>query len=187
VLGHVRWARELKRTAFMVWLDRGIQFDYDSVAGTEAGPGHFYTSNISVKRTMLERVGGFDEDAFPFLYEDIDLGIRLAGHGFRLLYNRDARAEHLHDPRLEDWQRRMAATARAERTWVKRHPEQTPYFFDRFSEVADWGPVRGRIGRRLLPWVPRWVPVVGETVWRNADVYFRQQLGEPFIRAWKES
>src|SRR5690242_11907240 len=30
VLGHVEWAHELKRTAFMVWLDHGIQFNYPS-------------------------------------------------------------------------------------------------------------------------------------------------------------
>src|SRR4051812_21057920 len=28
ILGHVRWARELKVTTFMRWLDHGIQFDY---------------------------------------------------------------------------------------------------------------------------------------------------------------
>ena len=27
VLGHVRWARGLRRTAFMAWLERGIQTD----------------------------------------------------------------------------------------------------------------------------------------------------------------
>ena len=183
VLGHVRWARELRRTAFMVWLDEGIQFDYGSLSGDEAGPGHFYTSNISLKRGMLERAGGFDEVRFPFLYEDIDLGLRLAEQGFRLLYNRGARAEHLHRPQLADWRRRMAATAAAERAFVARHPGERAYFHELFEAVRWHAPLRGWRGR-LLAWVPRRTPLIGEAIWQNADVYFRQQLGGPFLEAW---
>jgi GT2 family glycosyltransferase len=184
VLGHVRWARELKRDAFMTWLDRGIQFDYATIDGTEAGPGHFYTANVSLKRSMLERVGGFDEDRFPFLYEDIDLGLRLAEHGFRLLYNEHATAEHLHQPRIEDWRVRMAGTAQAERRWIERHPDQRPYFHDRFADALRRPPVRGRKGRLLMRVIPRSTPIVGEVIWANGDLYFRQQLGRPFMDAW---
>jgi len=28
------------------------------------------------------------------------------------------------------------------------------------------------------------VPVLGERVWENADIYFRQQLGKPFLESW---
>jgi GT2 family glycosyltransferase len=184
VLGHVRWARGLERDAFMSWLDRGIQFDYATIDGVEAGPGHFYTANVSLKRSMLERAGGFDEDRFPFLYEDIDLGVRLAEHGFRLLYNEQAAAEHLHQPRLEDWRARMARIAQAERRWIERHPDQRPYFRDRFADALSRPPVRGRKGRLLMSVVPRSTPVVGESIWANGDLYFRQQLGKPFMDAW---
>jgi GT2 family glycosyltransferase len=186
VLGHVRWARELRRTAFMVWLDHGIQFNYPTIAGIEAGPGHFYTSNVSLKRVMLERSGGFDEQRFPFLYEDIDLGMRLFALGFRLYYNERARAEHLHEPRLDDWRRRIAAIAHAERQWIARHPEERPYFHDRFADALARPPARGRRGRLLLPWVPRRTPLLGRRVWENADLYFRQQLGRAFMDAWAE-
>jgi glycosyltransferase involved in cell wall biosynthesis len=73
VLGDVRWARGLRVTPFMRWLDRGWQFDYHGIAGVEAGWGRFYTANVAVKRTLLERVGGFDEEAFPFHDEDLDI------------------------------------------------------------------------------------------------------------------
>jgi GT2 family glycosyltransferase len=184
VLGHVRWARELKGRAFMRWLDRGIQFDYGTIAGSEAGPGHFYTANVSLKRSMLERSGGFDEDGFPFGYEDIDLGLRLFEHGFRLLYNRSADAEHLHQPRLEEWQKRMARTAGVERRWIERYPDERPYFHDLFADAVRRPPVRGRKGRALMGVVPRSMPVVGEWIWANGDLYFRQQLGRPFMDAW---
>lgn len=184
VLGRVRWARGLKRDAFMKWLDQGIQFDYATIDGVEAGPGHFYTANVSLKRSMLERAGGFDEDRFPFLYEDIDLGLRLAEHGFRLLYNEHAAAEHLHQPRLEDWTGRMERIARAERRWIERHPDQRPYFHDRFADALRRPPVRGRKGRLLMGVIPRSTPIVGESVWANGDLYYRQQLGKPFMDAW---
>jgi GT2 family glycosyltransferase len=186
VLGHVGWARELDRTAFMVWLDHGIQFNYPSIHGTDAGPGHLYTANVSLKRAALERVGGFDAERYPFLYEDIDLGVRLFEQGFRLIYDKEATAEHLHDVTLERWKSRMAIQARAEREWIRNHPGDEPYFYTRFSEALRHPPARGRIGRALLPRVPRSTPVIGERVWRRADLYFRQQLGRPFVDAWNQ-
>jgi GT2 family glycosyltransferase len=186
VLGHVAWARELKRTAFMAWLDNGIQFDYPSIRGTEAGPGHFYTANISVKRTALERVNGFDAETFPFGYEDIDLGLRLFEDGFRLIYDARARAEHLHEPDIERWKARMRTQAAAERAWVRRYPDEQAYFHARFSAALRLGTRRGRLGRALLPYVPRSAPFIGERVWENADVYFRQQLGRAFLAAWED-
>ena len=46
VLGHVRWAREVRVTPFMHWLDHGVQFDYPAIDGTEAGWGRFYGANV---------------------------------------------------------------------------------------------------------------------------------------------
>jgi GT2 family glycosyltransferase len=186
VLGHVEWAGELKRDAFMVWLDHGIQFNYPSINGTEAGPGHLYTANVSLKRAALERVDGFDADNYPFLYEDIDLGIRLFHNGFRLIYDKDASAEHLHEVTLERWKARMQIQARAERAWIRNHPGEEPYFYSRFSEALKHPPARGRVGRALLPHVPRTTPLIGRRVWQRADLYFRQQLGEPFVAAWNQ-
>jgi GT2 family glycosyltransferase len=184
VLGHVRWAKELRRTPFMAWLDGGIQFDFARLEGGEAGWGMLYTSNASLKRSTLERVGGFDEERFPFLYEDTDLGYRLAQQGFRLLYNPAARAQHLHSPRLEDWRARMADTARAERRFVVLHPERDPYFERLFRDAASQPPRSARLARALLPATPRSAPVFGSRIWWRADLHFRQQLAPDFLAAW---
>jgi GT2 family glycosyltransferase len=184
VLGYIRWARELTVSPFMHWLEHGLQFNYPSIDGIDAGFGHFYTANISLKRAMLERVGGFDEERFPFLYEDIDLGYRLYESGFRLLYNRRANAQHLHPSRPEEWSGRMAATAAAERKWVQLHPELEPYFHDKLAHAASLTPLRGRAAR-LLPWTPRWVPWLGRRVWENSTTYFHQQLAPAFLEAWQ--
>jgi GT2 family glycosyltransferase len=186
VLGHVRWARELPTTALMRWLDRGIQFDYGSIAGADASWAHFYTANISLPRALLERVGGFDEARYPFLYEDLDIGRRLADHGLRVLYNRRAEGEHLHPTDLEQWKRRMAATAPAERRWVQARPEMPAYFHDRFAEAAA-APPAPELAARLARWVPERLPVAGPRVWRGADLWFRQQLAPSFLAAWDQA
>jgi GT2 family glycosyltransferase len=170
----------------MRWLEEGIQFDYRSLAGDEATWAHFYTSNVSVKRTMIDRVGGFDEERFPFGYEDLDLGYRMAAHGFRMVFNRRAAGEHLHETGLEEWRARMAATARAERTWVALHPELPAYFRDRFAAAAA-GPRGSRIAAAATRFIPRRVPVLGPRVWASADRYFSRRLAPSFLESWEEA
>jgi len=182
-LGHVRWAAELKVTPFMRWLERGVQFHFSSIAGEWAGWAHFYTANVSLKRALLERSGGFDEEAFPFHYEDLDLGRRLADLGLRLRYDRDAVGEHLHVQTLKRYAGRVAAIAPAERRFVARYPDVRPYFHDLFSEAAAIPAGRGW-GARLAPWVPPRVPLVGPAVRWRAELSYRQALAPAFLDAW---
>jgi hypothetical protein len=142
-----------------------------------------YTSNASLKREMLERVGGFDEERFPFLYEDTDLGYRLAERGFRLLHNPSARAEHLHAPRPEDWQVRMAETARAERRFISAHPEMDPYFERLFRSAVDSPGGGGRVAVGLLTRWPRGLPG-RERLKRRVDLHYRRLLAPAFLAEW---
>ena len=185
ILGHVRWAEELEVTTFMHWLENGIQFDYVRIEGTEAGWGRFYTANVSVKRSMLERVGGFDEVRFPFGYEDLDLALRMSQHGFRLLYNSAARAEHLHEMDLEFWKRRIRRIAVAERAFVERHPEIPAYFFELLAPHEFEAPPRGR-GARLASLIPRRTPILGERVWASVNAMYLHELAGPFMDAWRD-
>jgi glycosyltransferase involved in cell wall biosynthesis len=186
VLGHVRWAPELRVTPFMRWLERGPQFHFVSIpAGGEAGWGHLYTANVSFKRAALEAVDGFDEEAFPFHYEDLDLGRRLAdGPGLRLLYARDAIADHLHAVTLDEYAARVAGIAPAERRFVERYPDVEPYFHDMFTEAATIPPGRGW-GARLAPFVPERVPLLGPAVHERASLFYRQRLAPAFLEAWE--
>jgi GT2 family glycosyltransferase len=183
VLGHVRWADELRVTPFMRWLEHGIQFDYPNIHGTEAGWGRFYTANASVKRALVERAGGFEEEALPFGYEDLDLALRMHAHGFRLLYNRAAVAEHVHPMDLDFWKRRVARIAISERRFVAMHPEIPPYFRDMFSAALERPAPKGRAAR-LARLVPRSVPALGPRVWASADAVYRRELAQPFMDAW---
>lgn len=186
VLGRVRWADELKVTPFMRWLEDGIQFDYGRIEGVEAGWGRFFTANASVKRTLIERAGGFNERDFPFGYEDLDLALRMEALGFRLLYNRAASAEHLHQMDLEMWRRRVVRIARSERRFVQVHPEIPPYFLKMFEDALKLPPARGRAAA-IAGFVPRGFPGLGSFVWNRAGVYWRQSLAKPFLNAWAKA
>jgi GT2 family glycosyltransferase len=169
----------------MRWLEQGIQFDYRSIDGTEASWGHLYSANVSIKLALLERVGGFDEERLPYLYEDLDWGYRASAHGLRLLYNRRAVVDHLrHDVTPEHWKRRMRAVAAAERRFVSLHPEVEPHLYTRLRGAAASPPGRGR-GARLARFVPPWVPWLGPRVWDAAALHWQQQLAPAFLEGWE--
>ena len=65
VIGPVRWARELDVTPFMKWLDRGIQFDFGTIEGTEASWAHVYSANVSIKRSFLSASAGSTSSGSP--------------------------------------------------------------------------------------------------------------------------
>jgi GT2 family glycosyltransferase len=186
VLGHVRWADEVEVTPFMRWLDDGIQFDYPSIAGTDAGWGRFYSANVSLKRSFVERVGGFDEVNFPYGYEDLDFGFRADALGLTLLYNRAATVQHLRTYDLEFYEQRVRRIAHAERRFTSLHPEVPPFFFNLYSAALEGEPASGR-GRRLLRWLPRSFPILGERAWTSADLYYRQRLAPAFLAGWEEA
>lgn len=185
VLGRVRWARELEITPFMRWLDTGIQFDFANITGTEAGWGRFATANVSLKRSFARDVGDFDQEHFPYGYEDTDWGYRASARGFRLLYNRRALVDHLRPMTVEFWQRRVRRVASAEYTFCQVHPEMDPWFHNMFSRTALEPRSRGR-AVRLARYVPRRVPWLGRRVWDAVDRAFRQELAPHFLAAWEE-
>ncbi len=186
VLGHVRWARELRVTPFMHWLDHGVQFAFPHIRGIEAGWGRFYTANVSIKAELLRRVGGFDEHRMPYLYEDIDWAYRADRLGMRLLYNRAAVAEHLRPMTLELWKQRARRLALSEREFVRLHPDVEPYFHKRFTSAIQSPPARG-LGRNLIRWIPRRFPLLGRHAWLSADMYYGQAIGPEFLDAWNRA
>jgi GT2 family glycosyltransferase len=189
VLGDVRWAEETRVTPFMRWLDAGgLQFDLAGVGdGEDAGWGRMYTANLSLKRALLEEVDGFDEVAFPYLYEDLDLARRArdAG-GLEVRYRPAASAEHLGATTLAGWLDRVERLAVAERTFTARYPDVTPHFQAIFARAAAAPPARGR-GRRLAAMIPRRTPWLGARVWASAEAAYAQALAAPFLAAWERA
>jgi GT2 family glycosyltransferase len=184
VLGDVRWASSVEVTPFMRWLEMGIQFDYFRIEGVELDWTRFYSCNASLKRALLERFGGFDEQRFPYGYEDLELARRLSEHGFRLLYNRDAAAEHLKTETLDGWRRNLRRIAVSERRFTTLYPEERAYFYEHFRSAATAPRAQGR-SARLVRIVPPSMPVLGRVVWDSYDMVCRQQLADEFLAEWE--
>lgn len=184
VLGPVRWSPSVRVTAFMRWLETGIQFDYATIDATEVEWQRFYSCNVSVKRHMLDLVGGFDEERFPFGYEDLELARRMSEHGLRLLYNNAAVGEHLKTETLESWRRNLKRIAVAERRFTELYPGERPYFYERFRTAADAAVARGR-SAHLARFVPPETPWLGPFVWRSYDLVCSQRLAPEFLAHWE--
>lgn len=100
LLGHVSFPEELNPNAFMRWLEkdgRKYYFNYADLDPKQlAEPIFFYTCNVSVKLSLLEKSGWFDESFSYASHEDLELGWRLAEKGMQLVYQPEAKGYHWH-------------------------------------------------------------------------------------------
>jgi GT2 family glycosyltransferase len=184
VLGRVAWSPKVRVTPFMRWVESGFQFNYRGLGETDVGWGGFVTANVSVKRAFMDRVGGFDEEHFPYGYEDTEWSYRASKLGFRLHYNQAALAHHLRTMTLEFWQQRARRIATAEYTFASRYPEVEPHFFRLFSNASRQPPAHGR-GIPLARFVSPRVPWLGRRVWASVDRAYRQAIAPYFLEAWE--
>src|SRR5437660_1138267 len=135
----------------------------DGYARQDAPPGSFEVIVVAdqaepdpaaVDEAVGERAGGYDEERFPYGYEDLDLGLRAREHGLRVLYNRRAVVDHVRPMTVELWQARAPRLAATEWRFCQLHPEVPPWFWRMFSDAAARPPLRGRAAR-LARFVPR--------------------------------
>ncbi|HEV8131072.1 MAG TPA: glycosyltransferase family A protein [Acidobacteriota bacterium] len=125
VLGYTVWSPELRVTRFMKYLgEQGWQFGYSLIQDPNDVPfNFFYTSNISLPRSLLERVGEFDESFGTAGWEDIEYGYRLKHQGAKIVFRREARAEHLHCTTFRSFCARQYCVGRFAPYFYKKHPE----------------------------------------------------------------
>ena len=100
ILGLTHWPDGADLTATMRHVD-GVgaqQFSYNYFRdGAEYDFRHFYTSNVSVQRRLLElEPSGFRTEFPAAAFEDAELAYRLSMHGLRIRYHAAARAAHHH-------------------------------------------------------------------------------------------
>lgn len=133
VLGFITWHPKLLITPLMRFMERGgailgkwggHQFAYDLLRGKKiADYNFFYTSNISLKRTLLLRFR-FDPWFSGYGWEDIELGYRLTkGAGLVLSYEPSAIAYHDHMITFEQFASRMRAIGRSSHLIHTKYPE----------------------------------------------------------------
>jgi glycosyltransferase involved in cell wall biosynthesis len=114
VLGFITWDPTARITPVMRWLEEsGWQFGYPMLREyahdflpRSMQEDFSYTSHISLP-TDIARAHPFREDVSLYGWEDIEWGMRLRGHGVRILFEPDAKAFHHHHLDLDDSLRRM--------------------------------------------------------------------------------
>jgi glycosyltransferase involved in cell wall biosynthesis len=133
VLGFTAWHPKLKITNFMKWMTNGSavlgkfggqQFAYEKLQGKKmANYNFFYTSNISIKKSLLEKYH-FDPIFSGYGWEDIELGYRLEKMaGLKIYYNSWAIAYHDHPIEEKDFMRRMQSVGKSAYLFHKKYPE----------------------------------------------------------------
>ncbi len=124
VLGLATWRTDKPISELMHWLEHGgTQFQYDRLQPGPVPVEHFfYTPNVSLKRALWERTGGFDE-RFPYAaIEDTEYGLRLAAAGAVLDYHPELVVLHDHPTPLDASLRRMVKVGQSAAIFHQIHP-----------------------------------------------------------------
>lgn len=104
---------------------------FDALPPARYGPGnysgaYFWTTNVSVPRTLVEEAGGFDERFREYGWEDLELGYRLRRMRVPSVLAKDALVYHYKPPPRRDQFAGLAKQARAQaRTavvFLEKHP-----------------------------------------------------------------
>lgn len=132
-LGFITWHPKLIVTPLMRFMERGgavlgrfggHQFAYDLLVGkSRADYRFFYTSNISLKRSLLARFK-FDPWFSGYGWEDIELGLRLTKQAELVLhYESAAVAYHDHMMTEADFVHRMKSIGESSHRFHRKYPE----------------------------------------------------------------
>jgi glycosyltransferase involved in cell wall biosynthesis len=118
VLGRVTVAPDLPRSRLApLHLDRAFMLIGER---RELDWRAFLTCNVSVKKSLLER-GGYFEERIRY-HEDLELGERLSHHGLRVIYRPEALGYHDHYLTEEEFFSIAGREARALAMWARIAP-----------------------------------------------------------------
>jgi GT2 family glycosyltransferase len=81
----------------------------------------FYTSNISLPKEEILKIGLFDEDFEEYGLEDIEFGYRWRKAGYRIRFNPKAVGHHIFDLSKEEFLKRRYMVGRAAVLFYKKH------------------------------------------------------------------
>jgi len=124
VLGYTSFSPDAESPFLRFINEYGAQFGYILIEDPRAVPfNFFYTSNISLPRSELVRLGGFREDFPAAAWEDIEFAYRAVGEGLKIHYQPQARTLHRHCIRPRTFCRRQGTSGRSAAIFAQLHPE----------------------------------------------------------------
>lgn len=128
VLGRTEWAHTIHVTPLMRYEKLG-QFDYHEIEtgvadATDLPFRFFYTSNVSICRSFLERHQlFFDEDFRQAMGEDGEFAFRAQRHGLRLRFEPEAVAHHDHPTTFTATRARCRLKGEVTILQARKHPD----------------------------------------------------------------
>jgi len=124
VLGYTSFPSDADSPFVRFINEYGAQFGYLIIEDPCAVPfNFFYTSNISLPRSELERLDGFREDFPAAAWEDIEFAYRAAAEGLRIRYQPKARTIHHHCIQPRTFCRRQRTSGHSAAIFAGLHPE----------------------------------------------------------------
>lgn len=156
LLGLTLWPHDLPLTTVMQHID-GVgaqQFGYHYLKdGQSVDFRHFYTSNISLSRELLESDGKLFDAGFPLAaYEDVELGYRLAQRGMRIEYSTRPRGYHYHPHTVWSFSQRQRGAGRMAKILADKQPAVRHHLGFRELAYFKWCQTTpaSRANRRML-------------------------------------
>jgi GT2 family glycosyltransferase len=134
---------------FVRYMANGFQTRLDRMAQ----PGYrlrfrdTYTGNFSVRRDLLQSVGGFDESFQVYGHEDYELALRLEAAGAELVYSPAAAAWQHYEKTFAGFARDGIARGRTAVLFAGKHPEVVESI--KLGEYTQ-GPLKWRLLRGLM-------------------------------------
>jgi glycosyltransferase involved in cell wall biosynthesis len=157
VLGLTRWPDDARLTSTMRHIDGpgAQQFSYGVFApGEEYDFRHFYTSNVSLRRSLLaEEPDGFSTDFRWAAFEDAELAYRLSRRGMRIFYHPAAVAWHHHHYDARSFFVRQLRCGEMAEVLFRTHPQLAKWVdvreleWSRLELLASGDAHRGRVAR----------------------------------------
>jgi glycosyltransferase involved in cell wall biosynthesis len=132
LLGKTTWTPALEKKAFHQWLLHHGQFDFGALdRGKTPNWRHFYTSNLSLKRSFLSESENekspptieFFEGFQHWGFEDTEFGYRLSHKKMRIFYDAHCLVKRCEDRDLFTLLERTRSAAKNAEYFEKLHPE----------------------------------------------------------------
>jgi GT2 family glycosyltransferase len=152
VVGFVDWDRaRMRTTPFLEFVNnQGPQFGFAHMLdGRELTYTCFYTSNVSVPRSLLDDPA-FDPTFDCVGWEDTELGYRLSLRGVEMVHDRSASARHYHPQSVRGFYHRQARAGQNAHVLLALHSElrgTDPLF----GPIPSWSGAADRLARMALP------------------------------------
>ena len=134
VLGRTIWPVDLPQNTLMTHID-GVgaqQFSYHNMHDDQFYDyRHLYASNVSLKRSLLERQHSrFDESFRSAAFEDAELGWRLERIGLRIRYRARILATHYHYSTIWTFTERQYRCGQMSWHLIRKHPRAFTHLTD---------------------------------------------------------